>query len=1066
MRSKILLCLAILFSMVSLVFAEARLLRFPHIHNNDVVFVYAGDLWLVSAQGGTARRLTSHEGMELFPRFSPDGQWIAFSAEYSGSRQVYVMPSTGGEPRQLTFYADVGPLPPRGGWDYQIMDWTPDSKKILVRCNRVPYGERLGKYYLVDISGGYEQELVLSEGGLATYSPDGKKIAYNPISREFRTWKRYRGGRAQDIWIYNFAENSSEKIIDTDATDNFPMWVDQDIYFTSDRDNKLNLYKYNTETKDTQKVTDYSEFDVLWPSRGVGGIVYENGGYIYHLDTKTGKSRKIDVSIYDDLPMTRPVYKTVDKWIESFSLSPSAKRALFCARGDVFTIPAENGNVRNITNTQGVRERTPVWSPDGKHIIYQSDASGEYEFYLADPMGKNPPKKLTSGNNVWTFEPVWSPDSRCVAFSDKKMQLGILDISTGKIIVADKASYSIINDINWSPDSRWLTYTKQSENQMNSIWLYDTRNKKIFQLTKDYTQETNPVFDPNGKYLYFISQRDFNLSFSEYEFDYIYDNSNRIFLVTLTKECPNPFEPKSDEENQGKEQDESNTNHNGDIKIDVDGFPDRVVALDISPGGYQALSASTTGPVYLRRHNGKTSLFYYDMENRKEETVMTNINSYRLTFDAQKFIYKNGKSYGIADLKPNQKENGKLATDKLTMHIDPKKEWVQMFTDVYRIFRDWFYDPSLHGVDWEGIKNRYEPLVPYVAHRADLDYIFGEMVGELATGHTYVQPGDQPKVKRIQSGLLGAELQPVSGFYRIEKIFKGENWHKNWRSPLTMPGVKAAVGDYILAVNGNKVTAKDNFYKYTENTLNTIVTLTINNKPSYQGAWDVKFKPIASESDLRYLDWVAKNRDYVDKKTNGRVGYIHLPNTAFEGNKELFRWFYPQAGKDALVIDVRYNGGGFIPERMIELLDRQVVNYWARRGEVITQTPAFVHEGPKVCLINEYSSSGGDAFPYYFRKRGLGPLIGKRTWGGLIGITANPALIDGGSITIPQFSFFDTEGKWAVENIGVAPDMEVENRPEQVVNGLDPQLDKAIEYLLEQLKTVSSKPKIPSYPER
>jgi len=1070
----LLIALAVCFLFSSL-FAEARLFRYPDIHQDRIVFVYAGDLWLVSSAGGTARKLTSHQGRELFPKFSPDGSWIAFSAEYSGNRQVYVIPANGGEPKRLTFYADIGELPPRGGFDYQILDWTPDSKKILVRCNRLPYDERGGKYFLVDPEGGYEQELPIPEGAPGTYSPDGKKIAYNPISREFRTWKRYRGGRAQEIWLYDFAANKSERITNNNATDNFPMWVGNKIYFTSDRDNKLNLYEYDLSSKATRKVTHHDEYDVLWPSRGVGGIVYENGGHLYVFNPATGQSRQVSIELFDDKPDTRPYFKPVDKWIESFWLSPSGKRALFEARGDIFTVPAEHGDVRNLTQTQGVRERTPVWSPDGKNIVYQSDASGEYEFYLADPMAKTPAKQLTRGSKSWAFGPVWSPNSKYLAFADKDLRLRILEVASGNITEADQAKYSDINNIVWAPDSRWLAYTKDSENRMAAIWLYSMEQKKAMQLTDDYADNFEPAFDPEGRYLYFISKRDFNLRFSEFEFAYLYDRSLRIYVGTLRKEAASPFAPKSDEESgtEEKPSDEKKdktekSKEPAPINIDVDGFVNRVVAFNIPAGDYRNLQAVKDGPIYLRTAEGKTTLYRYNLEKRKEETILAEINGYDTSADGKKVIYKKGETYGIVDLAPEQKAEGKLAVDKMVMHIDPKLEWKQMFADVWRIERDWFYDPNLHGVDWPAMKERYGQLVPYVAHRADLDYIFGELVGELAAGHTYVQPGDQPKVSRVEVGLLGAEVEVGDrGYYRIKKIFAGENWHDAWRSPLTEPGIDVKVGDYIIAINGHEVRAPENFFQALENTVGTTVTLKLGDLPVPAKTREVQVKPIANEYNLRYLDWVKKNRDYVEKATNGRVGYIHLPNTANEGNRELFKWFYPQALKDGLIIDVRYNGGGFIPDRMIELLNRSVLSYWARRGEIISQTPGFAHQGPKVCLINELSSSGGDAFPYYFKKLGLGPLIGKRTWGGLIGISGNPDLVDGGSVTVPAFSFFNTAGEWDVENVGVAPDIEVENPADLVISGHDPQLERGVEEMMKMLKAKPQKKvEIPAYPKR
>lgn len=558
---------------------EARLLRFPHIHQDKVVFVYAGDLWLADVEGGVARRLTSHEGMELFPKFSPDGKWIAFSAEYAGTRQVYVIPAEGGEPRRLTFYPDVGPMPPRGGWDYQVLDWTPDSRKILFRGNRLPQGKRLGKYFLVDVTGGFPEKLPLPEGALATFSPDGKKLAYNRISREFRTWKRYRGGRAQDVWIYDLAQNKIDQITDFEGTDNFPLWVGEKIYFTSDRDNKLNLYAYDLTAKQTSQITEFKEFDVLWPARGEGGIVFENGGYIFHLDPQTNQTRKIAIQLLADKPQTRPYYKNVKKFINNFSLSPSGKRALFEARGDLFTAPAKDGNIRNLTDTQGIREMDPMWSPDGKYVVYQSDVTGDYEIYLIDPLAAEKPIQLTKNNKTWRFPPRWSPDSKFLVFSDKNAHLNLLNVATRKIQKIDESSYSNIGGYTWSPDSRWIAYHKDGANNLTSVWLYSLDQQQVFQLTSNFTNDHSPAFDPAGNYIYFISDRDYNLSFSSYEFDYFYDNSSRVYVGTLTADQPAPFAPKSDEEavksdetNAKSEKKSEKADSEKAVKIDVNGF--------------------------------------------------------------------------------------------------------------------------------------------------------------------------------------------------------------------------------------------------------------------------------------------------------------------------------------------------------------------------------------------------------------------------------------------------------------------------------------------------------------
>lgn len=1054
-----------------------RLLRFPHIQGDKIAFVYAGDIWVVDAQGGVARRLTSHKGLELFPKFSPDGKWIAFSGEYSGTRQVYVMSVEGGEPRQLTFYNDVGPLPPRGGYDHQILGWSPDGKHILFRANRLPWSERMGRPYMISFEGGNEWPLPIPESGGGNFSPDGSKFVYTPIEREWRTWKRHRGGRAQDVWIYDLKANTSEKITDWRGTDNQPMWIGDTIYFTSDREHTLNLYAYNTKTKKTRKVTNHTDYDVLWPGVGRNQIVYEAGGYIYRFNPENDKSERVPIRVFGDLPQTVAYHKNVKANIAGASLSPSGARAVITARGEIFTVPAKEGEIRNITNSQGIREMDASWSPDGKWIAYLSDRSGEYEIYLRRQDGSGEERRVTTDGDIWRFAPVWSPDSKKLAFGDKKQRLRYVDIETGKITDADRATNNDIFTYRWAPDSRWLAYTKTGANNLSSIWVHSLTDGKNYQLTSGQTNDTDPVFDPQGRYLYFVSNRDFNLQFSGFEFNYIYTNPLRVYVGILSKDGPALFLPTSDEEKLGEEKrpETAIQNEGGkdkaagqaaaaapadavkptvkEVKIDVEGFENRVRAIPGTPNSYRSLSATASGVLYLVGQ--PAALKFYNLDAKKEETITEGIINYSLSADGKKFIFRKGEDYGIAAVQPGQKPtDGLLALNKLEMKITPREEWRQMFLDGWRIWRDWFYDPNMHGVDWQKMRARYEPLVAFIATRTDLDFVLGELGGELNAGHVYVNSGDQIRVERVDNGLLGAEIVPhQSGYYQIAKIFPGENWHEDFRSPLTEPGVKVRKGDYIIAIDGRSVRDVKNFYELLENKADRVVTLLVNDKPEPAGAREERVRPVSSEGNLRYLDWVQSRKEYVERMSNGRIGYIHMPNTAVEGNRELFKYFYPQINKDALIIDDRYNGGGFVPDRMIELLDRPILNYWARRGLELSSVPGFAHNGPKAVLINGYSSSGGDAFPYYFRKRGLGKLIGTRTWGGLIGISFNPGFVDGGSVSAPSFRFVDTDGKWAVENEGVAPDIEVVDRPELVVKGQDPSLEKAVELLLEELKT-------------
>ena len=1047
---------------------DTRLLRFPDIHEDRVVFVYAGDLYVAPSSGGTAARLTSHEGLEQFPKFSPDGSQVAYSAEYNGTRQVYVIPSNGGTPRQLTWYNDVGAMPPRGGSDYRVLDWSRDGQHVLVRANRLPWGVRMGRYHLVPANGGDEMPIAIPEGGGGMFSPDGSKVVYTPIDREFRTWKRYRGGRAQDVWIYDLDNNTSEQLTDNPATDHQPVWVGDNIYFTSDRDYTLNLYRYSPDG--SEAVTSHTEFDVLWASAGPSAVVYENGGWLYRFDPASGESRRLEISVGGDRPATLPRVVEASEFIESADLSPSANRVLITARGDVFSVPAKNGPVRNLTRTPETREIDASWSPDGKHLAYLSDASGEYEIWVR-PVGGGDARQVTKDGAIWRFAPVWSPDSSMLIFGDKKQRLNVVQVDSGRVRVIDSSIYNDITDYSWAPDSRFVTYVKNNELGIGDVWVHSLADKRNHAITSSMTNESEPVFDPQGRYLYFLSSRDQDLQFSSIEFNYMVTNSTRVYAAQLNADQPALFLPKSDEvtvasDANGDEDNDESEDEAVTINIDFDGLEDRVVALQPGGGNYNNLAASPKGPVYVSGQNGDNKVMLFNLEDEEEVTVLEGVESFSLSGNGEKVLYSASSALGIADLAAEQDASeGRLELDDMELLVDPTIEWQQMYVDGWRILRDWFYDPNMHGMDWDAIRSKYEPLVKHVAHRADLDYIFGEIAGEMNAGHIYVQSGDQPAVERRNGGLLGAEFKREGDAYRVSKIFKGETWQAAFYSPLAAPGVDVSVGDYIIAVNGVSTKGAQNFYQLLENTGGDVVTLTVNDRPSARGSRDVMVKTVTSETQLRYLDWVEDRARRVDELSGGRIGYVHLPNTAGDGNRELFKRFMPQMNKDALIIDARYNGGGFIPDRMIELVSRRPLNYWKRRGLEPLATPTFSHTGPKATLINGYSSSGGDAFPYYFKKLGLGPLIGTRTWGGLIGISGNPSLADGGSILASTFRFMDTDNEWAVENEGVSPDIEVVDRPELVAAGKDPTLEEAVKVLLEELeKTPPVEVKAPPAP--
>lgn len=1058
---------------------EARLLRYPDINGNQIVFVYAGDIWTTDANGNNARQLTSHEGLELFPKISPDGKWIAFSAEYSGSRQIWVMPAQGGSAKQLTWYNSVGVMPPRGGYDHVVLGWTADSNQILIRANRSPFGDRNGMYFLVDINGGFETQLPIIDGGFGALSPDRTKICFTPVDREFRSWKRYKGGRATELWIYDLKNNTSEQMTHFAGSDQWPIWQGDNIYFASDRDLKLNIYSYNTKTKNEKQITFHKDFDVMWPSGSNGKIAYENGGHLYVLDTQNSNTNEVKVDINYDNPALLPYYKNVKDDIHSFSISPTGKRALFDARGDIFSVPAENGVIENLTQSPESREIFPSWSPDGKYIAYYSDRTGEYEIYLLENKKGAKPRQLTNGSTAWKYEAEWSPDSRYLVYSDRTLQLWLLDVTTGRQTAIDKATKNEIRTYSFSPDSKWVTYTKQSPNNNSAIWVYNIATGKANQLTNSTFSDFDPVFSSCGKFIFFVSNRDFNLAFSSFEFDYLYNNAGRIYAVALNNDGSKLKKDKNDiEQIAVKPKEEAPAKKSSKqpkdepvkeekqvtVTIDFNGIDNRVMALPVAAGQYSLMGVVDGGLLF----SSKGKLMRYNMADEKTEEIMDGVYGGVPSADGKSFIYQTGDDFGIAKIQPGQKAGaGKLNLDKLEMKINPRNEWNQIYNDACRIFRDYFYVDNMHGTDWQKITTMYGELVPYAPSRFDLDYIMHEIVSEVNAGHAYVDWGDIKRVKRVNTGLLGARLtaDTKAGRYRIEKIYDGENWNPQRRSPLTEQGVEVNEGDHLISIDGHNITLADNPYQFLENKADVRVEITVATGKGAQRRYTIM--PIESELEIMHLTWVNERRAMVDKLSGGRIGYIYLPNTAVEGNRELYRGFYAYNDKEALILDDRYNGGGFIPHRMINLLQRRTLAYWHRNGLEPMTSPDVAHNGPKVMLINGYSSSGGDALPYFFRKTGQGKLIGTRTWGGLVGISGNARLVDGGYISVPRFGIYDENGEFIIEGVGVYPDIEVIDRPEKLAAGEDPGIEKAVEELLKQLDSNPTKKIVaPTPPDR
>lgn len=1065
---------------------EARVLRFPAIYKDLVVFSYAGDLYSVPASGGVARKLTTHPGYEAFARFSPDGRYLAFTGEYDGNREVFLMPAEGGVPVRLTYTPVLSrdDISDRMGPNNIVMGWTPDGQNIIFRSRMAEWNDFNGQLYLVPREGGRPQELPLPRGGFCSFSPDGEKLAFNRIFREFRTWKRYRGGMVDDIWIYDFKNKKTENITANEASDIIPMWSGNKIYFLSDRDQnkRFNLYVFNTETRETRKVTDFKDYDIKFPSLGPDSIVFENGGYLYRLDLATEKVDRIPVNIADDQVVARTeLVKVADK-ISSWDIAPDGARAVFGARGEIFTVPAKNGNTRNLSGTSGVHERDVAWSPDGRWIAFISDKSGREEIYIVPQDGSGPAVALTADSDCYKYAPLWSPDSKKLLWSDRLFRLRYIDIKSKKITDVARSKYWEINDYTWSPDSSWIAFSDRAENGMPKIFLYSLSSQETIEVTDSWYSSYSPCFSSDGQYLFFVSDRDFSPVYSRTEWNHAYLNMSRIYLVTLNRQVKSPFEPRSDEVKvaapepakltKAKEEKPATkpSSEKLTLKVEPEGLKDRITALPVEVSSYYGLTSVGDKLYYLKRSFGdrQTSLKYYDL-GKLEEKDLGPVNYYVISADHKKMLVQQGRDYAIIDLPSGPvKIEKKLDLSGLEMWLDRKAEWAQIFNECWRQMKDFFYAPNMHGVDWEKVRALYEPLARAVNHRADLTYVIGEMIGELNCGHTYVGGGDLPKVERVKVGRLGARLErDSSGYYLIRKILAGQNWDRSLRSPLTEVGVNVKEGEYIIAVNGQSVREVKDIYELLVNTAGKQVTLKVNSRPDEKGAREVVVVPIETENSLYYYNWVKKNTEYVAKATGGKVAYIHVPDMGVTGLNEFVKHFYPQTDKKALIIDVRGNGGGNVSPMLVERLARQAVMMDIARGSVPRPDPEALILGPKVCLINEFSASDGDIFPYRFKRMQLGKLIGKRTWGGVVGIRGTLPLVDGGYLNKPEFATFSLEGKWIIEGEGVEPDIYVDNDPAKEYEGIDEQLNKAIEVIMEELKTKEPKlPAVPPYPKK
>ena len=1040
---------------------EARLLRFPATNGEEIVFSYAGDLYKVAATGGEASRLTSYVGYEMFPRFSPDGQTIAFTGQYDGNTEVYTMPATGGEPLRITYTAtnsrdDLGD---RMGPNNIVMTWTPDGSGIVYR-NRIGDGFS-GQLYTVNKEGGLSKAIPLPEGGFCSYAPDGKRLAYNRVMREFRTWKYYKGGMADDIWIYDPEKQSVTNVTNNEAQDIFPMWIGDEIFFLSDRDHTMNVFVYNTKTGQTSKVTNFTEYDVKFPSCFGNQIVFENGGYIYKMDATAKKPEKVSITLASDNIYARPEIKDGAKYVTAASLSPKGERMVVTARGEVFDVPVEQGVTKNLTRTPGAHEREAQWAPDGRSIVYISDQTGETELY-SRPAEGGEPVQLTKNNDTYIRIFQWSPDAKKIVYTDRKNRVNLLDVATKQVTTLSQSPLGEARGVSFSPDSKWLTYSRVSENNFSLVYLYDIAAKKEYPVTDKWYESSSPVFSTDGKYLVFSSARDFNPTYGRTEWNHTYSDMNGVYLALLSKETASPFLEKDAQVMTGAAsttEDEAKAGASA-MKVDIEGIGDRIVRVPVPGGNYFNLYSDGERVYYFTRAGMKM----YDLKNRKEETI----GEPAMMVDpaGEKAIFFKDDQLYVTDI-----PKGKVALDKpvdltnMKITVDYPQEWAQIFDEAWRAFRDGFYLENMHGKNWKAIKEKYAVLLPYVKTRLDLNYVIGEMIGEAGVGHCYVNPGELEGPERISMGLLGAEIsRDKSGFFRLEKIIPGASWNKKLRSPLTEPGIEAKAGEYIVAIDGVPTNTVNDMYKLLVGKANVPTELSLNSQPKLEGARKIVISPIAEEYSLRHYNWIQENIRKVDEATDGKVGYIYIPDMGPEGLNEFSRYFYPQLDKEGLIIDDRANGGGNVSPMILERLAREPYRLTMRRGSSLIGTvPDAVQVGPKVCLINKYSASDGDLFPWGFRALGLGKLIGVRTWGGIVGISGPLPYLDGTDIRVPFFTSYDPKtGDWIIENHGVDPDIVVDNDPIKEWNGEDQQLNRAIEEVMKELKNRKPLPPVPA----
>jgi tricorn protease len=1063
------------------------LLRYPTVSRTEIAFNYAGDLWVVSRAGGEARQLTSGIGTETVPHFSPDGGTIAFTGEYDGNRDVYIVPVTGGVPRRLTYHPA----------EEIVLGWTPDGTRVLFSSTATSGQAFERQLYTVPVGGGLPTQLPLPMGVDASFAPDGEHLAYVPFPQAQQAWKRYRGGQTTPIWLADLEDSSIVKVPRENSNDHHPMWVGDRIYFLSDRNGPVSLFAYEVKSRAVSEALHAEGFDFKTASAGPDAIVIEQFGAIKLYVLATHQAHDVTIRVSADVASVRPHFAKVDpKRIRNFGFSPSGVRAVFEAWGEIFTVPTDKGDIRNLTRTPAVADRDPAWSPDGKSIAYFSDASGEYALYIRDQSGLGDVRRIALGDPPsFFYEPIWSPDSRHIAYTDKRLALWYVDVQTGARRRIDEQYYDGfgVEEFSeaWSPDSQWLAYARQLPSGLHALFVYSLAQGKSFQLTDGLSDASHPVFDRNGKYLYFMASTDSGRSVQELDMS---SDEHRVvrsvYAAVLSKDEPSPLAPQSDEEKgapeegkaegrsggkpEGKAQGKSDKDGHAPspvvaTRIDIEGIGQRIIALPIPPKNYLSLQGGKSGVLFLAEAPDVLAvtadgaevpqvLQRFDLGKRKLEKLLDEVNDFMVSFDGTKVLYRKATQWSTAssEAPPSapgpQPGIGPLKLEGWQVYVEPRAMWKQMYDETWRIERDFFYDPHYHGLDLAKAKRKYAPYVAGLASREELTYLLDECLGELTVGHLFVRGGDQAEVAHVNVGMLGADYRLESGRYRIARVYDGENWNPTLQAPLTQPGVNVHAGDYLLAVNSRELRASDNVYDFFQGLAGKQVVLRVGPNPDGSGSREVTVLPIDNEAGLRHLARIEDNRRKVDEMTGGRVAYVYLPDTAGDGFNSFNRYFFAQVGKEAVILDERSNRGGQLADYIIENLRRPVMSRLIGREGHERSSPSQAIYGPKVMIIDERAGSGGDALPWYFRKAGLGPLVGKRTWGGLVGIGGYPELIDGGTVTAPRVALYGLNGEWEVENHGIAPDYDVDLDPQAWRDGHDTQLEKAIEVVLQQLK--------------